>query len=171
MSRSFPDMRDRELPQVRLRQELLCLARKKKKRIGAMRWQVKAAHKIQPREHSRGGDSDGVLHNGALWLVYANWNSDNRYWNANAYPVSNPNAWNEGNQVFSSYSCIFSSATTYFTGVLAEVLFSKSFLQPPMILPIFSISPAMAVYCSLETKRDSQSSCIKKRRASTLSDA
>jgi len=39
-----------------------------------------------------------------LWAVNVNWNSDG--WNVNANSVTDPNKWNEGNQVFSR-NCYF----------------------------------------------------------------
>jgi len=42
-----------------------------------------------------------------LWAVNCNWNADNRYWNVNANPVTNPNEWNADNQVFSRDSRFF----------------------------------------------------------------
>lgn len=41
---------------------------------------------------------------GVLRVVYCNWNDDD--WNVNTNPVENPNAWNDGNQVFSRNFCI-----------------------------------------------------------------
>ena len=52
---------------------------------------------------------DGFLHEntfGVLRAVNANWNGDG--WNVNANAVSNPNAWNDGNQVFSRNYHFFS---------------------------------------------------------------
>ena len=60
---------------------------------------------------------DGFLREntvGVLRAVNANWNGDG--WNVNANEVSNPNAWNAGNQVFSrNYN--FFSCTTFSSGV------------------------------------------------------
>jgi hypothetical protein len=73
-----------------------------------------------------------------IWAVNANWNSDNRYWNVEANSVENPNEWNQGNQVLSRYYLLSSV-------VRAEVLFKSPFLQPPTILPKFSISVASVI--------------------------
>ncbi len=46
------------------------------------------------------------MHENGLVLrtVNANWNDDG--WNVNANSVTNPNTWNDDNQVFSRNSCI-----------------------------------------------------------------
>ena len=77
-----------------------------------------------------------------LWAV--NWNSDNRYWNVNANSVENPNRWNAGNQVLSSYYLLSSA-------FVAEVLLIRPFFQPPTIFPKFSISAPKETYSLLET--------------------
>jgi len=46
--------------------------------------------------------------NGTLWAVDCSWHSDNRCWHVHAYSVTNPNTWNEGNQVVSRDSLLFS---------------------------------------------------------------
>ncbi len=74
----------------------------KKKIIGAMSWRTyNVPGQIQLREYSRGGAYDGLLYNGEVWAVNANWNPDNGYWNVEANSVSNPNPWNAGNQILS----------------------------------------------------------------------
>jgi hypothetical protein len=66
-----------------------------------------------------------------LWAVNVNWNSDG--WNVYANSVENPNKWNAGNQVLSRY-CFLSSV------LVAEVFVSRPLRQPPIILPMVSIS-------------------------------
>ena len=43
---------------------------------------------------------------GINWAVNCNWNRDDHEWNLNAYPVTNPNEWNMGNQVISGDSLL-----------------------------------------------------------------
>ena len=70
-------------------------------------------NEIQSREYSKDGGIDGVIHT-ALWAVNANWNADNDGWNVEANSVSNPNRWNDGNQVVSRNS--FLSPLTSWAG-------------------------------------------------------
>src|SRR3990167_289871 len=97
-----------------------------------------------------------------LWAVNANWNSDNRYWNVNANSVENPNRWNAGNQVLSSYYLLSSAFTV-------EVLLIRPFFQPPTILPKFSISAPKEIYSLSEISFVSQRSWKKKRNESIWS--
>jgi hypothetical protein len=67
-----------------------------------------------------------------LRAVNVNWNDDG--WNVNANEVSNPNAWNDGNQVFSRNYCF--SPIIFLVGVLFPVLFSNR-QADDRFLPIF----------------------------------
>ena len=43
-------------------------------------------------------------------VVNVNWNAGNGGWNVNANSVTNPNRWNDGNQVFSRNCCVLPSS-------------------------------------------------------------
>ena len=66
--------------------------------------------RFNPESNSRDGGTDDPTHeNGpVLRTVNVNWNDDG--WNVNANDVTNPNTWNDGNQVFSRNSCILPSS-------------------------------------------------------------
>ena len=51
-----------------------------------------------------------------LWVVNANWNSDNGGWNINANSIENPNRWNADNQVLSRYSFLSPLHDLFFSG-------------------------------------------------------
>jgi len=82
-----------------------------------------------------------------FFAVNANWNGNG--WNVNAYLVTNPNRWNDGNQVVSRYS-VFSSALG------AEVFAIIPFRHPPTIRPISSIDCPKVAYWLFGIKADSQ---------------
>ena len=90
------------------------------------------SNKIQPGEYSKGSGTDGIAYK-ASWVVNANWNADNGGWYLNANSVSNPNRWNDGNQVVSRYSFLSPPLSG---GVFAN----NPFLQPPIMRPTSSIS-------------------------------
>ena len=60
-----------------------------------------------------------------------NWNADNGGWNVNANSVTNPNRWNEGNQVFSRNCCV--SPPTLRLGSFA---FKAREAEEPIVVPI-----------------------------------
>jgi len=66
---------------------------------------------------------------GVLRTVNVNWNDDG--WNVNANAVTNPNEWNDDNQVFSR-NCRITSR------YLAGGLLCMPFAQPPSSLPTSS---------------------------------
>lgn len=49
--------------------------------------------------------TDGCQH--SIWAVNCNWNANYGDWNVEANPVTNPNEWNDGNQVVSRDSLLF----------------------------------------------------------------
>ena len=123
------------------KQELPCTLFKKR-RIGAVCWKAyDASYKIQPQEYSRGSATDCILHEQPrlLWAVNANWNDDNG-WNVNANSVENPNRWNADNQVF---GCDYFLSPAFLAGVFIK----RPLRQPPIILPIFSMSLPSVVNC------------------------
>ena len=63
---------------------------------------------IQSQEYSKDSGMEGILYR--IWAVNVNWNSFNEGWNVNANSVTNPNRWNDGNQVFSKLSSFNPSA-------------------------------------------------------------
>jgi hypothetical protein len=66
--------------------------------------------RFNPKSNSRGGGTDDPVHENepVLRTVNVNWNDDG--WNVNANSITNPNTWNDDNQVFSRNSCILPSS-------------------------------------------------------------
>ena len=74
---------------------------------------------------------------GDLRAVNVNWNDDG--WNVNANAVTNPNEWNDGNQVFSR-NCRMTSR------YLAGGLLCMPLIQPPICLPTSSNFSESRIY-------------------------
>jgi hypothetical protein len=95
-----------------------------------------------------------------LRTVNANWNDDG--WNVNANSVTNPNTWNDDNQVFSRNSCILPSSggSFYFKAFspsskhFADVIQLLGEYQVPFVIQSFHIPHNMKEeFCEIEFGR------------------
>ena len=89
--------------------------------------------RFNPESNSKDGGTDDPTHeNGpVLRTVNVNWNDDG--WNVNANDVTNPNTWNDDNQVFSRNSCILPSSD----GSFCFKAFSPSAEHLPDVIQFF----------------------------------
>lgn len=112
-----------------------------------------------------GSDMGGLMYDrtGMLRTVNVNWNDDG--WNVNANEVSNPNSWNDDNQVFSRNYCF---SPLLVGGVFFSKFFSMPFFQPPNILPISCKCSESAEYFSFVTHLFSHAICKKNLTPSSL---
>ena len=98
-----------------------------------------------------------------LCAVNVNWNEDG--WNVNANSISNPNRWNDGNQIFSRNYCL--SPLMFIGGVLL----SNPFFQPPSWRPISSSPCKSSEYLSVGINLPSQANWVKNFTTSILAIA